>query len=321
MLWSSKHIYFDKTIEQQLLRLVGMNVLIYGPLGNSKNMYADQLVKHLTGIHTFDEWEWSTIELNDEKKSEISLFTRESKFHVDILLNEMVCNNKSIVKYYIKSFLKNRCISIDGNLLHKTIVVYNAEYLSNQSQHELKTIIEKYSLHNTFILISERVDFIIENVKNMLIMYRIGLPTSTQMLRFVKNTLIEENVSVSTRTINQYIDFNQHNPVDILNSLQLYVYKIPNTNDKLIQKLCDSIKNAKFKHIREILYILLVQNICPITIIKHIVNTLGTYEIIMYAARYSHSIKHSERVIYHLEAFTNCCVMCLQNSVHSKNKK
>lgn len=317
MLWSTKHIYLDKGVEQNLLKLSGTNILIHGPHGNSQHVYAERLTKHVTGIPRFEDWVWSTVELNDDKKSELSLFTRKSRLHTDIVLNEHVCNNKSIIKYFIKSHVKNRCLSVDGTLIHKTIVIYNIEYLNTQNQHELKNIIEKYWLNNTIIMLSNRIDSITDNIKNMMIVCRIGLPTSVQLVKFVKKTLIDENTTINTRIINQHINSNHQNPVNVLNSLQMHVNKITNTNEQMLQKLCDHIRSSNLKQIRELLYILLVQNICPIHIIKHITHALGTYDIVMYAAKYSHMITQSERVIYHLEAFTNYCVLCLESSIQS----
>jgi hypothetical protein len=148
-----------------------------------------------------------------------------------------------------------------------------------------------------------------------MVSFRVCRPTNSDLLAFVKNVLYVEKVTIITRTINHYIEINDNQPNKVLNALQQYLCKIPNDIDKHVHKLCEHIESGKFKQVRELLYILMVKNVSPIHIIKMITIQLRSHDVTRLAAISSHNLIHSERAIYHLEAFTTHCI-----AVHATNK-
>lgn len=322
MLWSQTHRYFDYAVYERLRTLKGLNVLVHGPEGCSKHVYVQRFVDDWIGI-SCEDWKWNTFVINDDKKTEVSLFIRQSRLHNEFCLNEFTSNQKHFVRWILKPLVKNLCISNNGSLCSKLIVIYNVELLSNATQSELRTLTEKYANHASFVFVTSRVGEIIPAIHSNTIPFRVCRPTNGELLAFVKNVLKTENETVATRTINQHIEANENQPVKVLNSIQLHARKIPNDLEKHIHKLCEHIQAGKFKLIREVLYVLMVKNVSPIHIIKSVVLTFQTHEVARYGAIYSHNIVHSERAIYQLEAFVNHCVaVCATSkSRRAKHKK
>lgn len=322
MLWSQTHRYFDYAVYERLQTLKGLNVLVHGPEGCSKHVYVQRFVDDWIGI-SCEDWKWNTFVINDDKKTEVSLFIRQSRLHNEFCLNEFTSNQKHFVRWILKPLVKNLCISNNGSLCSKLIVIYNVELLSNATQSELRTLTEKYANHASFVFVTSRVGEIIPAIHSNTIPFRVCRPTNGELLAFVKNVLKTENETVATRTINQHIEANENQPVKVLNSIQLHARKIPNDLEKHIHKLCEHIQAGKFKLIREVLYVLMVKNVSPIHIIKSVVLAFQTHEVARYGAIYSHKIVHSERAIYQLEAFVNHCVaVCATSkSRRAKHKK
>ena len=321
MLWSQTHRYFDHAVYERLRTLKGLNVLVHGPEGCSKHVYVQRFVDECIGI-SCEDWKWNTFVINDDKKTEVSLFIRQSRLHNEFCLNEFTSNQKHFVRCILKPLVKNLCISNNGSLCSKLIVIYNVELLSNATQSELRTLTEKYVNHANFVFVTSRIGEIIPTIQSNTIPFRVCRPTNADLLAFIKNVMKIENETVATRTINQYIEANENQPVKVLNSIQLHVCKIPNDLDKHIHKLCEHIQAGKFKLIREVLYVLMVKNVSPIHIIKSVVLAFQTHEVARYGAIYSHKIVHSERVIYQLEAFVNHCVgACATTNKSSRRTK
>lgn len=321
MLWSSTNEYWDENVYSKLKKLRGLNVLVYGPTGSSKRAYVKRFVQECINI-PHEDWKWTTFVINDEKKTEVSLFVKQSRLHVEYILGEFVNNQKYFIKGILKQIVKNLSISNDGSLCSKLVVIYNIHLLSNSSQQELKTLVEKYSNQANFMFVTNRYGSIIPTIISNTIGFRIPRPETKSLRMFVNKILAVEGVNISTRIINQYIEKNDNHIFKTLDSLQFHAYKIPNEVEKQFLKLYENISAGHFKNIREGLYILMVNNIPPETIITAIVIHFKSPQITRFGSIYAYNIVNSERTIYHLEAFTNSCVRCMKSdSSRPKNKK
>jgi len=322
MVWEHEYAYHDEEIYKNLLKLQGLNILVYGPKGCSKREYVGKYVKHCINI-SCEDWKWTTFTINDDKKTDVSLFVRQSRLHVELILCEFTNYQKYFVKHILKPIVKNLSIANNGSVCSKLIVIYNLHLLHIASQQELRTLIEKYSTYANFVFVTSKVGNIINTIVSNTTQFRISRPSTKDLNKYIKTTLAKDNISISTRVINNHIELNDNHVTNVISSLQFYDNKIPNEMDKSLNKLCEYIISCKFKQIREMLYIIMINNVHYDEILTHVVNYFKRSYIARYAAIYSHKLVNSERVIYHLEAFTNNCVKCIlhENSIRSKNIK
>jgi DNA polymerase III delta prime subunit len=324
MLWSHKHKYCKDCIVRDILQLHGLNMIIYGPPGGSKRFYVDEYIRKTININ-FEDWSCNVYHINAEKKVEINLFIRQSRLHIECYLDEFGNYHKYFVKHIIKPIVSNLTITTDGHVCSKLIVIYNIHYLSNSNQQELRKLVEKYTSTASFIFVTDKLSSVINQLTSSLVLYRISRPTTKELKSFIKDILLKEETVISVKNINQQIEKNENHIMNTLNSLQFIKKDFDNIDDTLLI-LCHNIKIFDFHAIRVNLYMLMINNTPYNTIIKFVVLYFKSFQITTYAAIYSHRLECCERVIYHLEAFTNECVRIMmlspnESSIGTKDEK
>ena len=122
----------------------GYNVLLYGCHQSGKRTFIQQWVNKKYGEC---EWLKETFQIHNERKTNIELSIRKSKYHVEILLHQFGNNEKYVMKV-IQKLCSHMIINNEGYLSKKTVVLYGINHLSKESFNILKVIVEKY--HSCF---------------------------------------------------------------------------------------------------------------------------------------------------------------------------
>lgn len=306
MLWSHKYKYIKPSVLKDLVNLNGLNMIIYGPSGGSKHNYVEEYIRHIIKIK-YEDWHCKMYHINAEKKIDINLYVRQSRLHVECYLDEFGNYHKHFVRHIIKPIVSNLTIATDGHICSKLIVIYNIHYLSVSSQQELRKLTEKFMPAALFIFVTDKLGSVIKQLTSSFILYRISRPSTKELKTFVNTVVLEEEkTTMSVKCINQQIEKQNNHISNTLNGIQFL--KKHDDIEKILLKLCKNIIKGSFQEIRDILYILMVNNTHYNDILKFVVLFFKSYEITQNASIYSHKMVCCERVIYHLEAFTNGCV-------------
>ena len=281
---------FYKTFPESLHQL--KNMMFYGPSGVGKYTQVLQSIKR-----------YSPSKLKYEKKISITFnkntyYFRISDVHYEIDMSLLGCNSK-----LLWNELYNQIIDIihtksdkSGIIVCKNFHNINSELLDTFYSYMQKTPV----IHVTFIIITENMSFIPDNITNCCRIIRISRPSRTLYNKCLGNT-VGTDIELEKIT-------NMKNMIGSITQLMSPHETICN---KLLNSILD-INNMSFQNVRNQLYDIFIYNLdvtdCiwyiveRLVVLKHIKND-DMRDIMKKLYSCLQYFNNNYRPIYHLESF------------------
>lgn len=324
-MWANKYepsccseILLNKSHIKHLKNLIypsdSSNLIIYGPKGSGKKFLIKHIMTEKIGIDLFDFTNEIYI-ANNESKSSCTILQNNSNTHLSLYLQKYGSCDKYIISDYLKRKIETMCISEHGKLSYKTIILYNLDFLSKVAQDILRKLLETYYRSSRFIFTTSNINVILPSLKSRCHCYRIGHVYEDELLTYMNEIMIINNMKSSKINNKQIIELHERNIESCINHLHYINVTNTKTLDTPItdcyERILNNIVNkSKFKLIRDLLYILLTNNIDGTEILKGIYKTCLPYckednkiELTKIVAIYEYRTAICERPIYHIEGF------------------
>ena len=230
---------FYKTLPQSLNQL--KNMMFYGPSGVGKYTQVLQCIKR-----------YSPSKLKYEKKISITFnkntyFFRISDVHYEIDMSLLGCNSK-----LLWNELYNQIIDIihtksdkSGIIVCKNFHNINSELLDTFYSYMQKTPV----IHVTFIILTENVSFIPDNITNCCRIIRIARPTRELYNKCLGNT-VGSDIELEKIT----------NMKNMIGSITQLMNPHETICNKILQSILD-INNLSFQNLRNQLYDIFIYNL------------------------------------------------------------
>jgi hypothetical protein len=328
-LWSDK--YYDYVVNTDIienLKNININVVLVGREHVGKKYIVEQYLKHYLECNEIKmnmQWENREFVVDNIKKTTINLMVRESSHHFELFMKDCGVVERYIIRSVIKPIVKT--VVFDYNLvpIQKKIVIYNVHHFSSLSMKMLKALCEKY---NGFICTSKK--FFDDSVMIPMI---IPLVSKEKMKIYLTHIKEQENLNHNEKYLQESLK--EYDSIDeCVCNFQFKHENVKNNLDELLEVITKAIVTKQpVVKVREIIYILLVNNIEPSYILKKIIskitkikkissNRILCHNIIKKAAEVNHKMTDCERHIYHIEHFANYVIYLLNNETTLlKNKK
>lgn len=283
------------------------NIIFYGYEG--KTVLIDLLLKNIFNQIKIKPYNFSVSNKN--------IKCHHSDYHLEINIRN-ISKNESILLDLIKEYTSTYSIV---NSIYKVVVIYNFDLLNEKLQFRLRTVIEKLSITNRFILHSSFISKIIKPIQSRCTCIRIPIITYEEAFNFIKSIMkinkanmikIIESASlmgiISIRKL-LYILFIK---------LQSKSYKIRytinfNESLELIYKNLYSKKplNEKIEELNHTILKTLEKNESPQTIMKYLLDEILKSKDITHEKKhniikntaYHESLINKGRTIINLEAY------------------
>ena len=312
-MWSHKYkpAHLVQHHTDHVSKLIGtQNLLVYGPHGSgvfeavNNALEKNQLIRN----HV---WTYTDCRLSHDNKNTLRLLNRQNKQCFEFVMKDYGTNERYVVKNILQE-LSNKYV-IESNrldLIYKVIVVYNIEWFSKESQQVLGIFAEKFSNCSRYVFTSHQTSNMSPKVKSQCVLYRIPRPPFECLKEHMYYVLASENKAMDDTAIDSIIETHANHLEDCVNNLQLSVYTVRSSLDNMYEKIINvllSEKINKIKYIRELVYILLVNNVNCTKFITSIVDKLSSsgysQDAVRLAAVYEPRLHRCERSMYHIEAF------------------
>ena len=252
------HPKYEETFKNIQTKNIG-NTIFYGPPGSGKYTQVLNMLKY----HSPSRLKYQTKMALNSEKMDYTYFI--SDVHYEIDMNLLGCNSKTI---WYELFLQIIDIIYTKPSKQGYIVCKNFHKIHTELLDIFYSYMQEYTTKHShirlnFILITEELGFIPNNILQSCRIIRIAKPSKKQLLEIVsdKKTLIE-------------LDINKINNIKMMKTLCDYKKIIPKNTMILI---CDEIikimlqqKELKYIDFRELIYDLLTYNIDLVYSIQYI---------------------------------------------------
>jgi len=290
--------YFPKNIKQF------ENIIIYGPIGSGKYSQVLYFLKN-----------YSSTELKYEKKITVQSEKQSYTFHIsdihyEIDMSLLGCNSKLLwheIYLQLNDIISTKTEKV-GIIVCKYFHEIHNELLENFYSYMQKN--NSLSFDLKFILITEQLSFIPENILNCCEIISVSRPTKTLYNKCLNNK-IKKDMQVENITNIK----NLHSSINDLN----YPYKI------ICNKIIHLIKNMddiKFLNLRDLLYDIFIYNLDINECIWYILSSFITdnsiknsdvTKVLIKTYSFFQYYNNNYRPIYHLENY----IFYLINIIHN----
>lgn len=311
-MWS--HKYDSKTLvnthSDNICKLLGIqNIIVFGSHGSGVfDAVDDALVKQ--GIIHNKEWVYKDCSLSNDNKNTLRLLNRQNNQCFEFIINDYGTNERYVIKNILHELSNKYVIDTKLDITYKIIVIHNIEWFSKDSQQVLGIFAEKLSYCTRYIFTTNQTSNLSAKLTSQCFLYRIPRPSVDCIKKHMHSILESENkVCLNDNTIDEIVERNSNHIEDCVNHLQMSVYGVQSSLDNIYDRIINillSKKLNKIKYIRELVYILLVNNVDCTMLIRSIINRLSSdvqQKAIRYAALYESRLRRCERSVYHVEAF------------------
>ena len=310
-MWS--HKYNAKCLIQNysdnINKLLGIqNLLIYGPRGSGVFDAVNYALESHDLIKKHD-WNYTDCRLSNDNKNTLRLLNRQNKQCFELVMKDYGTNERYVIKNVLQELSNTYIIEGDSlGLNYKVIVIYNIEWFSKESQQILGIFAEKCSNCSRYIFTTHQFSNVNPKLKSQCFIYRIPRPSTTILKTHLNYILESEKKTLDESVMCNIMDKCSNHIEECVNHVQLAVYDVQHSLDNVYNKIVDvlcSKKVNKIKHIRELVYILLVNNVDNSNIMISMIDKLPHYTqaVIEIAATYEPRLHMCERPMYHMEAF------------------
>jgi len=280
------------------------NLIFFGPSGTGKY---SQMLKSIV--------KYSPSELKYEKK--ISLihnktqhFLKISDIHYEVDMSLLGCNSKTLwndIYHHIIDILSTKS-NKSGIIVCKNFHEIHGELLDNFYSYMQKNVVNLIDVK--FIIITEQISFIPDNILNCCEIINVERPTKTVYSKCVKSTLLTK---INLETITNIKMLHNYNECLMLK------YKI--ICNKII-KMMININDVDFLKLREVIYDLFIYNIDIFEGIWYILKTLivqnnikseNVSDVLIRTFKFFQYYNNNYRPIYHVENY----LLYLMKTVHN----
>jgi len=316
------HPKLDKIYEKFPKDIKDMrNIIFYGPAGTGK--YTQMLKSIKTYSHSNLKYE-KKINIEFQKQQ---YFFKISDIHYEIDMSLLGCNSKILWNEIYQQFVDIISVKPEksGIIVCKYFQEINSELLEIFYSYMQKNI--DSNIHLVFILITENISFIPDNILNCCEVISVARPTKTVYNKCIKSSLMSkinlENIDNIKKLI--YLKNNilsVSNTLNTLNTSNTSLKTSDTSNDKLIpnyKNICDKIiyfiKNKDqidFLKMRDTLYDILIYNLDVGECIWYILSVFidekrikkeKLTDILIKTFNFFKYYNNNYRPIYHLENF------------------
>ena len=334
------------------------NLILYGPSGAGKYTQALKIIEKYSPSKLHYDKKISVSNEKTEKKKQIVVdanpkkkgsqpkkeihvsksqdFTyRISDIHYEVDMSLLGCNSKNLwhdIFFQIVDIISVKPQKVGIIVCKNFDSIYNE--LLDIFYSYMKHPLEHLNTHIYFILLTECVSFIPNNILNSSVTIPVKRPSKTQYISMIKDQKrpfffqTSENSNSSEKLMSE---IDEHT---ILNSKELYVFnRIKTTEDlpcDIDYTICDKIlyfmynpDKVKLSEFRNLIYDLLVYNVnipeCIYYIITESIRTENlskdtTSDILKYSYTFLKYYNNNYRSIYHLESM----IFFIMNKMHFK---
>lgn len=239
--------YYDPKFNDEIF-----NTLIYGNSGIGKLTRANILIKNYFGEEPTTKKVEITIKSKNYKSYALPYLI--SKFHILIDIKDIELNQKIILNDFFKDYVLTSNVSSQN---YKIVILKNSQLLTQQTQHMLRRLIEKYQDNCRFIFLSNSLTKIISPIRSRLILTKVCIPNEDIILSILNKIIKSENIEITKTSLKKIIEhskiFDKNNIKYLIKLLQFstickkfILYQ--NNNEKNLQKI---IKLYKLKDISQ----------------------------------------------------------------------
>ena len=181
MLWSFE--YTSKSVHN-LKSLLGINTIVHGKCDTSNDNAVVSILSSIVNVKTLS-WKNTSYEACAEKKVSFELMTRSSPLHIEMYLKDFGNHQRYFIKHVIVNIVQT--MTLDNDIKFKTVVLYNIECLTKQTQAILKHIIEYYWRTARFILVTSSLANVRNDIQGFCNIVFISPEDSTDIRNFFEN--------------------------------------------------------------------------------------------------------------------------------------
>lgn len=292
----------DKLFKSITTKNIG-NTILYGPPGSGKYSQMLNLLKR----HSPSVLKYQTKITISTDKTDYSYLI--SDIHYEIDMNMLGCNSKTL---WHELFLQIIDIVYTKPEKHGYIVCKNFHNIHTELLDTFYSYMQEYTTKHShiglnFILITEELGFIPNNIINSCRVLNIAKPTKTQLMNIISKehhghlSTLDISKQINIKSLIDVVRYNKSLPIDNM---------IPICNG-IINLLRDH-KNIKYMDLREQIYELLTYNIDVIVSIQYIIFNLLTENDNIEQSKINDIMDHTfisikyynnnYRPIYHIES-------------------
>lgn len=332
--WADKHrpkdlqkLSFHKTLNSRLKCLIEEDdfphLLVYGPPGSGKKTRIMCLLKEMfgQGVERLRREELS-FTTPSNKKLQISVMS--SNYHMEVNPSLLGIYDKSVIIEVIKNLAQIQQLDISSEKPFKLIVLANADNLTRDAQNALRRTMEKYAGNCRLILRANSISKISPAIKSRCMLVRIPSPTTDEIVDILQVTLKKESLQISKEFAEKIAVASDRNLRKALLMVETCkVQKYPFADDQKIPQpdwfgFIDKISRSLL--VQQNIHVLeevgnnlrkLIEHGIPPTIIMRIMlldlldncDAQLRQRIAELASFYCHQMQHSNKELFHLEAF------------------
>ena len=281
------------------------NLIYFGPSGTGKY---SQMLKSIM--------KYSPSELKYEKK--ISLihnktphFLKISDIHYEVDMGLLGCNSKTLwndIYHHIIDILSTK-LNKSGIIVCKNFHEIHSELLDNFYSYMQKNVINLIDIK--FIIITEQISFIPDNILNCCEIINVDRPTKTLYSKCINSTSLLSKINLDTITNIKMLDN--------YNEFLMLKHKI--IFDKII-KIVININDLDFLTLRDTIYDLFIYNIdifegtwyiLKTLIVQNKIKSENISDVLIRTFRFFQYYNNNYRPIYHVENY----VLYLMKTIHN----
>lgn len=314
-MWTHKYHRSDPSFQSihvdRVYNLIGINMIVFGT-DQSSLYYVVSCAMDRFLEPNIPKWEYKTYVLNNEKHTNVNVLVRQCYMYFELVIQNYGTNDRHLVKYIIHDISKNMGINTNGELCNKLIVLHNIDLLTPESLQMLAVFVEKHVHGSRFLLTTNNYNKVCNRLKSQTVFVRIPRATEDELCNYIQT--IQAKDPGMSHTKKNILDIIHNHDNHLERSVNAIQQLSKSSETGMIDDIVQLIKRSKgnmyvIKKLRNLVYVLLVNDISGSYIIKQVTTRLlqdkkaQHMQIVYNAALYEHRSCLSERYVYHLEAF------------------
>ncbi len=302
------------------------NLIFYGPEGCGADYLVSTFLKMLYG-NSISEVSNAIYKVMGSGNTPKEIPIRQSNFHIEIEPNN---NNfdRYLIQDIVKEYARRMPLDIfDVKRSFKTVFIKNIDNMSYYAQTSLRRTLELYSKTCRFIMLSNSLSKVIEPLRSRCYCFRVNNPSNGDLFCYLMRVAAKENMQLSISDFQNIISQSKRNIKKALWLLQMHKIKESSiiSYDIVLDKILTLIKTCNLSNIyirnsegvcvggiRQLMYDIMITNICGSVVIKDLLVKLMNDESIPIknrmllpdiASTAEHNYNLCRREIIHLEYF------------------
>lgn len=276
-------IYFHKKIIELLKNMSRddsiPNIMFHGSTGSGKKTIINLFLEMLfdKSVHNTKEIKYTVSGSNNKQNIEI---INQSNYHI-VIEPKNTNYDRYIIRDIVKEYAKQHSLNVfKTKRAFRIILINNVDNLSYYAQVSLRRTMERYHENCRFIMCCNSLSKVITPLRSRCICLRIPCPTDNELLYYLLDISIKENMNnVSFDKLIKIIKNSKGDITKALFELEYlkYGYEFETNYKKYIIDIINNLfefKLNKMYVIRELVYKIIISSIDEITIIHDLINEI-----------------------------------------------